>query len=260
MNKYRIYIDEVGNSDLKSSDDPNHRYLSLTGVIFDLEYVKNILNPEVENLKRKYFDAHPDEAIILHRKEILNKRFPFQNLKVEKIEKEFNTELLELFRKWDYKIITVVIDKLEHNSKYQTWKYDPYHYCMEIMVERFYYFLRTKHSKGDVMIESRGGNEDKRLKTSFRRIMDYGTHYITGNELKTTLTSLELKVKPKSANISGLQIADLLAFPSRRHVLKYYNRKDDGKITFNESIISVILEKYDKKGDRMEGYGFKMLP
>jgi len=72
MIKYRIYIDEVGNSDLKSSEDPNHRYLSLTGVIFELEYVKEVLNPELENLKKEFFNAHPDEAIILHRKEIVN--------------------------------------------------------------------------------------------------------------------------------------------------------------------------------------------
>jgi hypothetical protein len=29
--KYRIYIDEVGNPDLESSDNPNHRFLGLTG-------------------------------------------------------------------------------------------------------------------------------------------------------------------------------------------------------------------------------------
>ncbi|HUT24239.1 MAG TPA: hypothetical protein VM492_07865 [Sumerlaeia bacterium] len=37
--KHRIYIDEVGNSDLESSDDPNHRFLSLTGVVLGLDYV-----------------------------------------------------------------------------------------------------------------------------------------------------------------------------------------------------------------------------
>jgi len=36
--KYRIYIDEVGNPDLESCDDPNHRFLSLTGVIVALDY------------------------------------------------------------------------------------------------------------------------------------------------------------------------------------------------------------------------------
>lgn len=51
MAKYRIYIDEVGNNDLKSSDNPNHRYLSLTGLIFELEYVKSVVSPSLEKLK-----------------------------------------------------------------------------------------------------------------------------------------------------------------------------------------------------------------
>lgn len=260
MSKYRIYIDEVGNSDLNSSNDPNHRFLSLTGVIFELKYVSEILNPEIENLKKKYFDAHPDEALILHRKEIVNKKHPFERLRDKTTEKNFNKELLALFQKWEYKIITVVIDKQEHNSKYTTWKYDPYHFCMEILVERFFYFLSSVNTIGDVMIESRGGKEDIRLKRSFRRIMDSGTHYVNAGELDKRITSLELKVKPKSANISGLQVADLLAFPSRRHVLKHYGKLDDDRFTFNEKIIEIIKDKYDRKGNRIEGYGIKMLP
>lgn len=56
--KYRIYIDEVGNSDLNSSDNPNHRFLSLTGLIFDLNYIKNIVVPEIDNFKKKFFPNH----------------------------------------------------------------------------------------------------------------------------------------------------------------------------------------------------------
>ena len=67
--KYRMYIDEVGNSDLESSDNPNHRFLSLTGVIISLDYVRDILFPEMERLKEKHFGSHPDDPIILHRKE-----------------------------------------------------------------------------------------------------------------------------------------------------------------------------------------------
>ncbi len=260
MSKIRIYIDEVGNSDLNSSNNPNHRFLSLTGVIFDLKYVSEILNPELETLKKRYFDAHPDEALILHRKEIVNKKPPFERLRDKSIEKSFNKELLSSFEKWEYKIITVVIDKQEHNNKYTKWKYDPYHYCMEILAERFFYFLSSVNANGDVMIESRGGKEDLRLKRSFRRIMELGTHYVNAAELRKRISSLELKVKPKSANISGLQVADLLAYPSRRHVLKHYGRLDDDRYTFNEKIIEIIKEKYDRKGNRIEGYGFKMLP
>jgi len=94
--KYRLYIDEVGNSDLGSSKDPNHRYLSLTGVVIDLDYVSTTVFPTIEELKRHYFGSHPDEPVILHRKELLNKKHPFESLQDPMIEKSFNQGLLDL--------------------------------------------------------------------------------------------------------------------------------------------------------------------
>lgn len=169
--KYRIYIDEVGNSDLKSSDNPNHRYLSLTGVIFELSYVKKHLTPLLETLKQNYFDSHPDEPIILHRKEMVNKKHPFKSLRNHQLELMFNSELLELLNSLDYSIITVLIDKYEHKQQYNVWTYDPYHYCLAVMIERYYRFLYKKYRVGDVMIESRGGSEDKRLKKSYTKFI-----------------------------------------------------------------------------------------
>jgi len=164
--KYRIYIDEVGNSDLESSDDPNHSFLSLTGVIVNLEYVKNVLSPEIENLKTAFFDAHPDEPIILHRKEILNARPPFRILIDSDIRDKFNRQLLALLKTWDFNVISVCIDKKNHKETYTTWRYDPYHYCLAVLVERFVFFLESVNAVGDVMTESRGGKDDKRLKES----------------------------------------------------------------------------------------------
>ncbi|HOE62589.1 MAG TPA: DUF3800 domain-containing protein [Candidatus Sumerlaeota bacterium] len=80
--KYRIYVDEVGNPDLNSSDNPNHRFLSLTGIIIQLDYVQKTIYPEMEDLKNRYFFSHPDEPIILHRKEILNAYPPFDVLRM----------------------------------------------------------------------------------------------------------------------------------------------------------------------------------
>ena len=68
--KYRMYVDECGNPDLASSDNPIHRFLSLTGVIIDLDYVKRTLFTQMESLKSRYFGSHPDEPIVLHRKEL----------------------------------------------------------------------------------------------------------------------------------------------------------------------------------------------
>lgn len=71
MSKYRIYIDEVGNPDLESSENPNHRFLSLTGIIADLDYVRTTIQPELEALKESLFLSHPDDPVVLHRKELL---------------------------------------------------------------------------------------------------------------------------------------------------------------------------------------------
>lgn len=260
MNKYRVYIDEVGNNDLKSSENPNHRYLSLTGLIFELNYVKEVVTPSLEKLKQKYFPYHPDEPIILHRKELVNKKYPFNALKNPEIEEQFNSDFLNLLNELDYVVVSVLIDKLEHNIKYQTWKYDPYHYCLEIIVERYYFFLESVNSCGDIMIELRGGNEDIRLKESYKKIYANGTQFIEAHRLQKRLTSKELKVKQKMLNIACLQLADLIAHPSRRFMFKKYGINEGKEYTFGDKIIEVIENKYYKGKTGIEGYGIKRLP
>jgi hypothetical protein len=129
----------------------------------------------MEFLKQKYFGAHPDEPIILHRKEIMNARHPFQALKNPVVRDAFDRELIGYLNSWDYVVITVCLDKMRHRDTYETWRYDPYHYCLAILLERFNFWLNRHSQKGDVMAESRGGKEDRRLKDSFHRLREQGT-------------------------------------------------------------------------------------
>jgi len=223
--KFRFYVDEVGNSDLGASQEPNHRYLSLTGIIFELGYVDTTVFPAIEGLKRKYFGSHPDEPIVLHRKELVNKKPPFDSLQAPEVEQAFNRDLLDLLRSLDYVVITTVIDKLEHQQRYRVWRFDPYHYCLTTLVERFVLWLKRYNGVGDVMAESRGGKEDRRLKDSFERVYKLGSDFMKPEEFAVQLTSRQLKVKPKANNIAGLQLADLIAHPSFRATLARRNRK-----------------------------------
>jgi hypothetical protein len=54
---YRLYIDEVGNTDMGPSMRANERYLSLTGVIVDLEHVASSVHPRLEELKERHLGA-----------------------------------------------------------------------------------------------------------------------------------------------------------------------------------------------------------
>lgn len=259
--KYRMYVDEVGNSDMEASQNPNHRYLSLTGVIIELDYVDSTVFPSIEGLKRKYFGSHPDEPVILHRKELVNKKPPFSSLLDESVEAAFNADLLAVLQELDYIVLTVVIDKLEHKSQYTKWRFDPYHYCLTVLIERYVQWLEGKDAVGDVMAESRGGNDDRRLKASYERLYDQGSENITAEQLAHQLTSRQLKVKHKSNNIAGLQLADLIAHPSYRAVLA---RRNNQALPENfGGLIAQILEasKYRRStGGKIDGWGRKWLP
>ena len=254
--KYRMYIDEVGNSDLNSSDNPLHRFLSLTGVIIELDYVRDTLFSEMEKLKAKYFKYHPDEPLIFHRKELVNTKHPFEALRNEKIKESFDSDLLSLLKEWEYIAVTVCLDKKSHKDTYQVWRYDPYHYGLAILLERYFFFPSAKNAQGDVMAESRGGKEDKRLKASFLRLWNEGTQYIEPKKFHEVLTSKQLKIKPKANNISGLQLADLIAHPSRNEILNENNLLERPVAPFAKKIISILKNKYYQREGKIYGKKF----
>lgn len=254
--KYRMYVDEVGNADLNSSDDPNHRFLSLTGVIVELDQIEKVIHPEMEAIKRKYFKSHPDEPIIFHRKEMVNYKPPFSCLRDHQIRQQFDQELLGLLESWKYAVISVCIDKKRHKETYNVWRYDPYHYCLAVMLERYSLFLNRRGSLGDVMAESRGGKEDLRLKASFHKLWEKGTDYLTAQVFQNALTSGQLKVKSKASNIAGLQIADVVAHPSRNEILQENGCLTKPLAPFAQRVIEVLALKYDQVGNRVFGKKF----
>jgi len=263
MSLYRLYIDEVGNQDLTHTESLNERFLSLTGVIVESQYCIDELIPSMEELKRHFFCKDPDEPIIFHRKDIVNKRYPFQALRDPKIEAEFNKTLLNKLTIWNYKVITVVIDKYAHKEKYSKWHFHPYHYCLSVMLERYLLILHYGNNAGDVMVECRGGVEDRKLEESFERLYRTGNGNISREIWQTHLTSSKLKARQKKANICGLQLADLIAHPSRREILLDNHLIDDGRDIFGDKITQILREsKYHRhyKTGELEGYGKKLLP
>jgi hypothetical protein len=264
MPKFRMYIDEVGDASLKASMDANNRYLSLTGVILDLAYVDSTLAPDMEALKRRYFKTHVDDPIIFHRKELAGRLYPFRELLDTEVEQLFNEDLLTHLEGWNYTAMTVIIDKLRHKEQYRVWQYDPYHYCLLILIERFVLWLQKKGDEtfvGDVLAEGRGGKEDLRLKASFERVCDNGSDFVSKQAINQRLTSKQLKIKQKVNNIAGLQLADMIAHPSFKATLARHQRQ---AIANNfGGRIALILEKskYDRnKWGQINGYGRKLLP
>lgn len=261
MERYRIYIDESGNHDLNVGPDSLHRYLSLTGIMINEDYARSVVAPSLSSLKAEHFSHWPDQPVILHRKDIVNKRGPFETLRNQENEKKFNEAILTLFKSLDYCVITVMIDKYAHKEKYRVWHAHPYHYCMEVIIEKYAQWLKRQGGEGDVVAESRDKKSDKKLTTAFKYYYKNGTRYVKKDEMQLRITSNELKLYPKTAGMAVLEIADLIAQPSAV-CLKALQNKEDRPNNFGSQIAKILLDsKYDRSWlGKTKGYGRKWLP
>ena len=102
----------------------------------------------------------------------------------------------------------------------------------------------------------------KNLKHLTRGLYMNGTDNIPAERWQERLTSHELKVKPKTADIAGLQLADLIAHPSRREILLDYKLIADDRDTFGNKICAILRnDKYLRSRiGQIPGYGKKLLP
>lgn len=253
---YRIYIDESGDHTYHSLESPDKRYLGLTGCIIEAEYYRNVFHPILERLKQTHFPHDPDEPFALHREDIVNRRGPFWRLRDEKAREAFDQDLLNFCADQKYVLITAVIDKKTHVERYVEAAFHPYHYCLAVLLERYCGFLNFYNATGDVMAENRQSKEDKELRTAYEKLYETGTHFRGCDFFRNVLTSHKIKLKPKIANIAGLQLADLLAHPSKQEILR-----DEGQIQtvgiFGQQICRAIMNKYNKHAyeNRIKGYG-----
>jgi hypothetical protein len=254
---YRVFIDEVGNHHLGSSDKDTERYLGLTGVMMELEYERGEAVERLNKIKRETFGT---EDIVLHRRELLDCSPPFELLRDVVIRERFDAAILQFLEDLEYKVFTVVIDKREHVARYTTWQFHPYHYCLTVLLERYAQWLERMNEPGDVLVESRGQKENIQLEKSYKYLRSHGTSNVAAGLFQKRLPN-ELKLKPKKANIVGLQLADLIANPSCKELICGKNN-EVMVAAFGKRVCELLKPKYlcHPGTGKIPGWGTKWLP
>jgi hypothetical protein len=132
---------------------------------------------------------------------------------------------------------------------------------MLVLLENFVLYLDKKGLIGDVLAESRERKENKCLKDEYCKLYKNGTQYILPRKIQNVLTSKEIKIKDKIKNFAGLQLANLLAHPSRREILLEKQMIEDSrKNIFAERIVDILKVKYDMRDGEIYGAGKNFLP
>ncbi len=104
------------------------------------------------------------------------------------------------------------------------------------------------------MAESRGKEEDLQLKQAYRRVYESGTLLFDHHHHQRALTSHDIKLQPKRANIAGLQLADLLA--KQAYLVEKGLIADPGGV-FGKHVLKIAEENFNLNELRgeVEGYG-----
>jgi len=260
--RYRLYLDESGDHVYREVEDIPHRFLCLLGCWFQnpdyLEFHKSL-----DQLKSKYFTHHPDDPVVLHREDIINRRKAFKILRDNDVRDQFDDDLLDVISKAQFRVVAVVIDKLELRTAYGEQSAHPYHLAMGFMLQRYAGYLNHINRVGDVMAEARGGAEDRLFSDSYTRIYERGTWMTEPSFFQGALTSRQLKLKQKSANISGLQLADVLCHPVKQYVLQQYGFVGTEELgDFAKRVHWIVAKKFNAHlyDRRVEGYGYVLYP
>lgn len=259
--RYRLYIDESGDHNVNGSKKPQDIYLGVTGIMIQDSVSNKDLHIEMEAIKTELFDQKPGNPVIFHRDEIIGKKGIYAKLWDPELREEFDNRLLSLLDNQRYIIISTVLNKTNHKERYQDRAINPYNYCLDLLIERYCGLLRYLGAVGDVLAESRGKRENRLLEQEYAELYQFGTHYCDFCVVQSTLTSSQIKIKDKSENIDGLQLADILAYPCKQDILIESKIIPDDRTKYEDQISGVISSKYNKNyfSGRVWGYGKKII-
>jgi hypothetical protein len=254
----RLYLDESGDHCYRGIAAAQwDKYLCLFGCSLDVAKCHAEFNLEFEHLKSRHFGGDPDDPVICHREDMRARRGCFAILRDQGRAEAFHKDLGELIKKTNFCAFAVVIDKLTTQTKtFGPLPYHPYHVGLLALLERYCGWLNFTRQRGDVLAEGRGGTEDLQLKAAYAAVHSAGTRFRRNDFFQKALTTKEIKIKPKTQNIPGLQLADLFAYPAKRQIL-YAAKLAPEPTGFTKTMAAWLESKYNTHyyDGRVWGYG-----
>ncbi|HSX04675.1 MAG TPA: DUF3800 domain-containing protein [Rhabdochlamydiaceae bacterium] len=208
--EYIIYVDESGDHSL-SMIDPLYPVFVLVFCIFRKVDYAQIIEPLFKELKFRFF-GH--DLTILHTREIRKSQNDFSILLNENIRLEFFDQLNQIMEQIPLTIVASVIDKQELKAGDSQFS-DPYHLALRFCLEKTMLLFQDEEQGNRpafVILEERGKNEDRQLRSVFYEIAD-------GENSLGMKIPMQIRFANKQTNIIGLQIADLVAHPIGRHIM-----------------------------------------
>jgi hypothetical protein len=208
FSEYVIFADESGDHGVTSVNPENPVFVLVFCIFKKTDYI-SIVKQAVAKLK---IDFWGHDLVVLHNHEIRKSTGEFTFLFDEETRRIFLHSLNEMVRGIPFSIAATAIDKryLSHTPHSTNLYVLALGSCLSQTLD----FLRQKQQqqlRTHLIVESRGKPEDRDLGLAFDQI---------AAQMLPERYPLEIRFANKQTNSSGLQIADLVAHPIARHVVR----------------------------------------
>ncbi|MDF9830549.1 DUF3800 domain-containing protein [Parabacteroides sp. PF5-6] len=245
--KYYLFLDECGDQSL-ANIDVNFPIFTLCGILVSETEYKTGMGPLLLAIKRKFWK---DKKIIFHSRDIRKCEKGFEIFFDMGVKASFYHDLNKVLAGANYTVIACSILKEKYIKSYGKLS-DVYGVSLSYIIERIVFLLDTfKREDSNITLhifaEKRGKREDRNLLNYYNEVLDRGTYYVSKERIRAYYKSF--KFIPKSDDILGTQVADLIAYPITRHVL-------DPKAA--NPAYDVIKDKIYKDKGRL--HGLKVFP
>ena len=214
--KYYLYIDECGDQNLANFDE-KFPIFTLCGIVV-ADDKKEWLEEQIQLLKQDFWG---NQFTILHSRDIRKCQKGFEILFDIEVKKRFYERVNAILgTKGIYTIVACSILKEPYIRNYGRLN-DVYAQSLSFVLERAVFYLDSVKKEGELelhtVVEMRGKKEDDALKQYYYQLLDKGTYWVTSERLRNY--AKKFAMLPKKANVIGLQVADLIAYPITRHIL-----------------------------------------
>lgn len=240
--EFIVFVDESGDHGLATIDPQFPVFVLAFCILRKSDYSRGLL-PAITDFKFAHF-GH--DQVILHERDIRKDIGDFAILRDPQRKAAFLDELTSLIEATSMTVVASAIRKDLLVDRFEVPD-NPYQIALDFGLKRVAQVLHQKKATGtiSVIIECRGKREDDELELEFRRICTKASY-------RRQQFTLEPRFVPKSANAPGLQVADLVARPIARYVMK------PAQINRAYAVIEKKLDR-NSAGD-VFGWGLKIFP
>lgn len=240
---YIAFVDESGDPVLHPLD-PQFPALVLAICLFRRSDYDELVLPQITDLKLAYFGR---SDVVFHERDIRQRRGMFTSLGSEANRTRFLEDLTQTIDDLPFTVISAAIDK-QRMARSPDPAIDLYQQCLRIGLMNAYRYLDDQVQRPlpvDVIVESRGRKEDRRLRELFDAFQR------RSSATPATVPGFDLAFANKTDGHVGLELADLIAYPIARHVLGRPQAHD---------LFGLIRRKMFRGPDgEIDGYGLTII-